>query len=244
MAEVLAGGIADGLVRITALQLSRLVDRSPANGRWRFCIWSGVVEAAISVQDQSGLVDLNTGSAPLMLAMLEGLGLSPAAAVDLSDTMHDYRDLDSVTELGGSEPVTYVGRTYGPKNGPFEAIEELDQLPGVTADFVTQLEPLVTVFNPQLGIDLDTAPDALVKALGVSRTSVSGLAYSGSRLSSAFAILVAVRLADGTRFVRRAMVERTDEVGRPFVILAWTTGAWPDPPVAGGRAQPCPGSAS
>jgi general secretion pathway protein K len=225
--EVLAKGIADGLVQLAALRIA-YADGAPAqDGRWRICDWPGEAVAWVAVQDHSGLVDLNTASSRLMTALLEGLGLTQVQAADMAAAMRDFRDADHVSDLGQDEPLTYPGRDFGPKNAPFEAVEELDQLPRMTPALFATLRNLTTVFTRQTGFDFETAPEALLDALQFSRTSVAGLSFASPRSSRVSSITVAVQTKDRTRFVRRAMIERTDQPQRPFVVLAWDGGVWP-----------------
>jgi type II secretory pathway component PulK len=225
--EVLAKGIADGLVQLTALQVADAEGSSRQDGTWRPCDWFDTARAWVAIQDQSGLVDLNTASPRLMTALLEGIGLTQVQAMDMVAAMRDYRDADDASDFGQSEADTYSGRNFGPKNAAFEAVEELDQLPGMTPALFGELRELTTVSTQQTGFDFATAPERLLQVLQISRTSVAGLSFSSPRSSRVSAITVAVQVNDGTRFVRRAMIERTDQPQRPFVVLSWDGAAWP-----------------
>ncbi len=227
ISEALAKSIADGLVQLTAMRIAYSENAPPADGRWQSCHWADDARAWIAVQDQNGLVDLNTASPRLMTALLEGLGLTQTQAAEMVEEMRDFRDSDSISDLGRSEPSHYAGRDFGPKNAPFEAIEELDRLPGMDSGLFAALRTLTTISTHQPGFDFDTAPEQLLQILQLSRTSAAGLSFSSPRSSRANSITAAVQIKDGTRYVRRAMVESTDQPERPFVILAWDDGAWP-----------------
>lgn len=239
ISEMLAKGIADGLVQMTALRVAHDDHPPPADGRWQACRWANEAQAWISVQDQSGLVDLNTASPQLMIAMLEGVGLTKSQATDLQNAMRDFRDNDSVAEFGEGEPHTYPGRDFGPKNAPFEAVEELDQLPGMTPTLFAELRNLTTISTQQTGFDFDTAPERLLHILNLSRTSASGLTFSSPRSSRVSSITVAVQTNDNSRFVRRATIERTDQPSRPFVVQASDVGAWPLLSTQASASKPC-----
>ena len=104
MSEVRAKGIADGLVQLTALQVVYEDGAPPADGSWRACSWPDGAQAWVAVQDQSGLVDLNTASPSLMAALIEGLGLPPVEAEEMVAAMRDFRDADSISDFGRGEP--------------------------------------------------------------------------------------------------------------------------------------------
>lgn len=243
MSGSLAQGVADGLVQITALRLAdggSVLAGQPADGRWQACRWPGIAQAWLSVQNQAGLVDLNTASPALLVALLAGLGLARPEAAALAAAMQDYRDADHVAQRGGAEPAPYPGRAHGPKNAPFEAVEELDQLPGVSAALLERLRPLTTVATQQAGIDVRLAPAALLAALGLQRRDGQPGGFSVQGTSRISAVSAAVQLADGTRFVRRAMIERVDQPDLPFVVTAWEDGAWPAPRgLPGVASRPC-----
>lgn len=100
MSEALAKGIADGMTGFSALSVSHDGGAEAAEGRWRSCRWEDGAVVWTSVQDQSGLVDLNTASPTLVAALLEGLGLAQGQAAELTSAMRDYRDADTVSDLG------------------------------------------------------------------------------------------------------------------------------------------------
>lgn len=239
MSGGLAAGIADGITRLAALAVARPGSIVRVDGSWRSCRWMGEADAWVSVQDQGGLVDLNTAAPPLLRALFAGLGVARKPAAELAGALRDYRDGDHVADLGGTEPEHYPGRPFGPKNLPFAAVEELDQLPGMTPGLRKRLAAVTTVSNRQAGIDVATAPDALLQVLGLSRTSAAGLSFAAPHAAHVMAVTVAVRLNDGTRFVRRAMIERTDQPERPFAVSAWDDAEWPAATPPAGTGLPC-----
>jgi general secretion pathway protein K len=227
MSEVTAKGIADGLVQLTAWQLVYAEGAPPADGTWLACRWPDGAQAWLALQDHSGLVDINTATPRLLTALLTGLRLPLDQAEGMVTAMRDFRDADNLSDFGRAEPEVYPGRDFGPKNAPFEAVEELDQLPGMTPTLFAELRTLTTIHTGQPGFDVATAPEGLLNVLGFTRTSLAGLSFASPRSSHVSSITVAVQTGDRTRFVRRATIERTDQPLRPFVVLAWDGGAWP-----------------
>lgn len=239
ISEIRAMGIADGLVQLTALQVVNGEGAPPADGSWRLCLWPDGVQAWVAVQDQGGLVDLNTASPLLLTAVFEGLGMPPVEAEELVAAMRDFRDADNISSFGRVEPEVYSSRNFGPKNAPFEAVEELDQLPGMTPALFAELRNLTTIHTQQTGFHFGTAPERLLEVLNLSRSSVAGLSFSSPRSSGVNSITVAVQITDGTRFVRRAMIERTGQPLRPFVVLTWDGGSWPFQASHATASTPC-----
>jgi general secretion pathway protein K len=222
-----AGYIADGMVKFSALQLvTENSDRkSNLSGETRFCQWSRNVIVGIRIQDQGGLVDLNIASPDLILALFRGVSLSPSEASDLMAALQDYRDPDLKNVTGGVEPVTYPGKVFGPKNGPFAIIEELDQLPGMNNALFKQLMPLVTVHSQQTGFDLTRAPKTLISALGGNSAADLLLArFSSPSAYKIFAIDAVVETKQNAHYFRHAIVALVLQPDRPFAILSWQHG--------------------
>jgi DNA uptake protein ComE-like DNA-binding protein len=104
------------------------------------------------------------------------LGL-PGMTTQIADCILDWLDPDDVARTNGAERDFYASRGYAPKNGPFESVEELLLVNGVT---------------PQLlfGSDLDRngAIDANEAQLGmsmpISSSTSSSSGTSGSSSSS------------------------------------------------------------
>lgn len=237
--EIRAKGIADGMAQLTALQIVYGEGALPADGSWRSCIWPDGAQAWVAVQDQSGLVDINTASPLLLIALFENLGMPTIKAEDLVAAMRDYRDADSISSFGRMEPELYAGRNFGPKNGPFEAVEEMDQLPGMTPVLFTELRNLTTIHSQQTGFHFPTAPERLLQTLKLSHSSAPGLPFSSPQSSRVSSITVAVQLNDSTRFVRRATIERTGQPLRPFVVLTWDRDGWPLQATDTTASMPC-----
>ena len=251
--HILAGGnvisgeraehIADGMARLAAYRLATepaAGQDASVNGAPHTCAWSEDARLSVAVQDQGGLVDLNTASPQLVSGLLTGLGMPRDQAAPLLHAIRDYRDPDSQGADGGTEPLTYDGKPFGPKNAPFSAIEELDQIPGLDDESFHKLLRLVTVQSQQPGIELATAPDELLHALGIDRSLEEALQYSSPSPRRVFAIDVAVELKDRSRFVRHALVSLLRQPDRPFAILAWQQRPWIDGGVTEqGALPPC-----
>jgi general secretion pathway protein K len=67
-------------------------------------------------------------------ALFETLGLGHEKAQSLADAIVDFRDPDNLIRLQGAEKSQYqaAGLAWGPKNGPFEDVEEVQQVFGMT----------------------------------------------------------------------------------------------------------------
>ena len=234
--------MADGLARLTAWRLAK-GDALPANAASIQCRWREAALVQISIQDQAGLADLNTMPDAYFEAFFKALGKTPEQSRALAQAISDFRDADSDGGNGASEPKFYGGQTFGPKNAPFEAAEELDQLPGFDDALYRATLPLVTVHSAQPGIDPATAP-AILRQLFKEQPKgdfTGQLAsYTGASQGRAFAIDVRAQGKDGGRFRREAIVVVLRQPERPYAILNWKRGQdWTGDLPAAASAKPC-----
>jgi len=233
--------IADGMATLTAYRLATAPGGRQTvaiNGEAAVCRWSEEAKVSVAVQDQGGLVDLNTASPQLLSGLLTGIGVLQDQATSIFLALRDYRDPDSQRADGGVEPVIYDRKPFGPKNAPFAVIEELDQIPGLDDDPFHRLLGLVTVHSQQPGIDPATAPDQLLRTLGIGRSFEDGLQFASPSPRRVFAIDVAVEMKDRSRYVRHAIVSLLRQPERPFAILAWQQGSWNERAIAMNAALP------
>ena len=92
------------------------------------------VELQMVLRNAAGLVDLNTASSEVLDAMLSILDLDSAESVALRDAILDWRDPDELRRLNGAEDADYAaaGLDYSAKDAPFDSIEELSRVMGMT----------------------------------------------------------------------------------------------------------------
>jgi general secretion pathway protein K len=233
--------IADGMSRLTAWKLATTAERVQTDGSEIRCTWNSGTTVDVIIQDQSGLADLNAMPPMFFEEFFQKLGAPRNVAKSLSLAMIDYRDVDSQSENGSTELVTYPGHNFGPKNGPFQAIEEIDQLPGMDGDLYRKVLPLVTVHSSQPGIDPVSAPKQLRRLFNEStETAFTGTLapYQGATQGKAFGIDVRVTGKSGSRFRRKSVAVILQQPDKPFVFLEWQRGnEWEETPIT--RVVPC-----
>lgn len=228
---VSAEAIADGASRLAIGKLQSLDVKG--NGTIEFCRWDDAGVVVVVVQDQGGLIDLNTASPALMAAVIESLTGGGTQAQSILQDISNFRDADRQTADGSTEPGTYPNRPYGPKNGPFASIYELDQVPGVDGGLFPELAMLMTVHSQQPGIDLLTAPKELKQRLS-ERVGADLSGFSSPSPQKTFAIVATARLTNGAQFTRHVLLTLTQQPDHPVAILQWRrsraqVAAWPEP---------------
>ena len=158
--------------------------RREVEKRWRadgtvYSIASGEGEVAIVIDDEAGKIDLNAAPDELIQGLFAAVGLAEADAQALTAAIADFRDPDDETHLGGAENAEYraAGLAWGPKNKPFEAVEELHQVLGMTREVYALASPGLTVHSRSKGVDVTVAPAIVLLALpGVDAEAVEAFA--------------------------------------------------------------------
>lgn len=202
----------------------------------------------VVMMDESGKIDINTGSDILLKGLLLSVGADAAKAAQLLDAILDWRDEDSLPRPNGAENEAYraAGLKYEPANAPFEAVEQLQQVMGMTPDVYLRISHLITVHSKQPGINTLVAPRGVLMAipdvipaqvdayieqrnqsLAIGQTPPpfpSGAAFTSAAAGSAINVHVEVRMPDGAAFVREAIARRSGDARHPVKILSWKEG--------------------
>ncbi len=117
-----------------------------ANFNWRFA--NSTVR--ISIRDEASKIDVNKAPEVVLAALFASDGIDREKAQSLADAIIDFRDPDNFPLVKGAEKVDYIaaGFGWGPKNAPFEALEELQQVLGMTPKIYGLVAPdLTTSFD-------------------------------------------------------------------------------------------------
>jgi general secretion pathway protein K len=208
----------------------------------------------ITIIDESGKIDINTASAPLLTSLFQSVGATDPEA--LADAVKDWRDADDMRSPRGAEKDDYTaaGKAYGPANAAFETIDELRQVLGMNEELYRRLEHSVTVHSYQAGVNTAVAPREVLLALPEAtpeqvdifiaqrRTLLEqGLpappfplaqGFSAAIAGATFSVQVEAVLGDNTRFLREAVVRLTGGAQQPPTILAWRAPAVAGSPTA------------
>lgn len=104
----------------------------------------------VKIDNESGKVDLNSAGPDMLRMLLAAFDLEEHEKDVIVDSILDWRDEDDLHRLNGAEDDYYLGldRPYPCKDGPFEAVEELLLVRGVTPEiFYGGLRDMVTLYR-------------------------------------------------------------------------------------------------
>lgn len=145
-----------------------------------------VDEVRFTVRDEGGKVDINHAPAPLLRELFVAVGVKPEPAAALADAIVDFRDEDQEKQPNGAEARDYkrAGMAWGPKNKPFDVVDELTYVLGMTPEIYRKVAPLVTVWGLGETPHPYTAPPEVLQAMVELQNGARGRSTADRRSST------------------------------------------------------------
>ncbi len=134
------------------------------------------------IQDERGKVDLNTAPGELIRGVMLAAELSFEQSDALTDAILDWRDDDHLRRLHGAEDRDYhhQGRLHGAKDAPFDSVDELRQVLGMTPALFDRVRDGFTVYTGAVNVNPRSAPLLVLQAIP-GMTAASASAYWQAR---------------------------------------------------------------
>ena len=129
----------------------------------------------VSIQDEAGKIDLNTARPELLQSLLQSTELNGNEGDLLLDAILDWRDKDNLRRASGAEDDDYraAGLEHEAKDGPFNSIDELRLVLGMTEAVFQNIQPALTIHSHQAGVNPELAPKETLMALpGITMETV------------------------------------------------------------------------
>lgn len=185
-----------------------------------------------SIVDEEGLVNLNKAGRRLLEGLLRQCGLELGVERDtVIDSILDWRDANRDHRANGAEEDYYRGLAapYSCKDGPFDLVEELRLVRGVTAELYAGAEvdgkrkpglrDLVSVHAPERP-NAWTAPREVLEATSLVRPAPPA---KPTEVSRHYAITASGKGAAGSppRTVRAVVLREESGDSRSFTLVYW-----------------------
>lgn len=197
----------------------------------------GNARIRVAIQDELGRIDLNHADGALLIGLFQSVGLGAFSASRLVDKILDWRDSNGLKHLNGAVAQDYraAGLAYGPRNGPFQTVDELRLVMDMTAELFRRVEPALTVYSGRQFIDPQFAPREVLLALptvnaDAAASMIAVRANSGARpgvvdpviplQGRAFTIQADIERSTGT-LSREVAVRITDNPIMPYWVMSW-----------------------
>ena len=171
LASASAQAAADGAVHRMVFELSRPrpIDAQAALEQWKsnglVHEWTdNGVQVAVSAKSEAAKIDLNFAAEPLLKKVFTSAGASDEEADAIVAAVKDWTDADNNKRPNGAEADDYrtAGKKVLPANDFFIAIEELQNVIGVSPKLYNAVAPMLTVNARSPGVDPQVASVAIL----------------------------------------------------------------------------------
>lgn len=114
----------------------------------------------IKIRAETGKIDLNTARSELLFGLFQSVNVAKQEQMPLVQAILDWRDRDSLVRKHGAEDDDYrnAGMAYGAKDGPFNSLDELLLVRGMTPALFKKIKPALTVYSHNTKIYPQSAP--------------------------------------------------------------------------------------
>jgi general secretion pathway protein K len=200
--EAVLRAAADGAVARVMFGMQAAHDPTFRAGGIERSIRIGQTPVLVRIENESDRINLNTASLALLRALIIEVGAPPAQADRLAAAILDWRTSGANARPGGAKAAEYraAGLAFGPPGNPFQSVDELADVLGMTPALFERLAPHLTVLtdsdpdmttrDPIIALALTdaagVAEDALTaqqSAVDVVRISVTALGRDAARYS-------------------------------------------------------------
>jgi general secretion pathway protein K len=210
-----AEAAADGAVFDTAFQLLRAGPPYRVAPGTRVLPLRGGGQATVAIEPEAGKINPNIADPDLLAALLRACGADVATAAALTGAIDVWRTPNAPNAVAGA---SYAGLGYLPPGAPFESLDELGLVAGMSPALLACVLPRLSLFQP------DDPDPAVADPLVVAAMTDSGNAESSEADSQyvAVALTASAALAGGARFVRHAVIGiGPNPSGAWYRVLAW-----------------------
>ncbi len=216
--ETAAAAAAEGAIN---LGIATILNASPdqnINFPLR-CRMPNGAHVAVTVEPEAGKVDMNTARPEILAGLFRALAGDPSIGNRIAARIVAFRD------PGGDSAKNAATRASADPSGSarkagFTTIMQLDQINGVSPRLFRAALRLITVRSGRPEPLAEAASPVLRQVLNLDQKPAAPM---HGPLSGSVTFRADVRAADGSRFIREALVSFAEN-SRPFVIREWRHG--------------------
>ncbi len=194
----------------------------------------GRVPVLVRIDNESDRINLNTASAALLRALIIEAGAPPALADRLTAAILDWRTSGAAARPGGAKAPEYraAGLGFGPPGEPFQSVDELADVLGMTRTLFDRLAPHLTVLT-DADPDMTTRDPVVALALADAAGTADVAAPVEQSAVDVLRITVAALGRDSTRYTETIVASADFQAGVPRVYILLRQRVLPAPDAAG-----------
>jgi len=181
-------------------------------------------KAAITLYSEAGKVNPNVASTDLLASLLRACGVEAPRANALAAAIADWREPGDQPRPDGAKGPQYqaAGLDYGPPDAPFESLDEIGRVLGMTPQIFTALRPHLTLYqyaDPDPSLADPVVLLALKQMPGGASIQTLPVGLAGGLQT--VAVIAEAHGSRGGIFTRRAVLRIGPAFEKGFQILAW-----------------------
>jgi general secretion pathway protein K len=182
------------------------------------CRMPGGERVTVTLEQESGKIDLNTGSPAVLTRLFTALTFDQSMGAQIAGRITEFRGQGG----GQAKDKSLTGKKSddAEKTG-FTTIMQLDQIEGISPRLFRTALRFVTVRSGRPEPLAEAASPALRAVLNLNQKPATPA--RAAPVSGSVTLRADVLTLDGTRFIREALVS-FGEGGRPFLIREWRHG--------------------
>jgi general secretion pathway protein K len=224
VANAVAAAAADGAISEAIFNLSdpRPEQRWPIDGSPRN-LTVGDCRVLVRLEDEASRINPNLASPALMEALLSVVGNDPDAARRIAAAIADWVGSSPTPQTADALQAEYraAGLDYGPPGAPFETMDELGRVLGVTPTLYTALKPHLTLYGPA---EPNPGADPVVSAAVAHLPQLGGGAPPPAPTPQDVLTvrIIAAAIGPGNAHVTHTAVVRIgSSLPQGYTVLAW-----------------------
>lgn len=181
----------------------------------------GEGRVVVAVGDENARINPNLASDKLLAALFRRLGADDDRAAALAAAIGARVRPNPFLPPAGTGMLSAAG---APAPAPFDSIDDLAELPGMTAALLAAARPYLSVYAATTQPAGAAAP--LVAAAIADVQAATGAADTGTSSPGRLTVAIAAAAENrrGGRFVREAVVRLDPAAPEGYVVLRWTRG--------------------
>jgi general secretion pathway protein K len=181
----------------------------------------------VSIVSETGKIELNGADPSLIAALLQGIGVESDKASALADAIADWRDPGESPRPQGAKLPQYraAGLDYGPPDAPFQSLDEVRQVLGMTPAIADALIPHVTIYSFGQPDPAYADPEVIqaMKRVGMLLPNVTPPAPTPIPYGGMMTVTITAEAVtkSGGRFTRRASLRIGAMFPQAYQVLTW-----------------------
>jgi general secretion pathway protein K len=197
--------------------------RWPLNGQARE-VTIGNRRVMVQLEDEAGRINPSTASAALLEALLRTTGSDAESARRLARAIGEWVGSAAVARPHDAVLADYqaAGLDYGPPGEPFETLDELGRVIGMTPAVLAEIRPHLTLFGPPAPNPANADPVVAAALAESAQTAQAPLPANQPPPDLLTVRITATAVGPGTaRVTRRAVVRVGASLPGGYAVLAW-----------------------